>query len=995
MFDRERYDLLNKVFVRAPYYSFTDYGPDRLAEVLGDDAFRKALYLASPQFYRALEKKGFGFELLDAKERFSLLKYYNRMCFRPTPFGAFASFSLTEWSDVQGLRFSTDAGTVLHLAPALWCREGQGTEARAVNPVVQVNRTLYRFSAEFRYTGWLEQPSGKYGFSMKAIAAERLNSLLIRAAGEGIRYADLAALLVEKSGCTAAEAAQYMDFLLTEQVLLADRGAGLIGQPGRDQLPAGSEGNEGGKVRQVVFPAGFGMDEAAPENNRGESGFYAGLERTAGKGGVARHYQEGLWEAVNSLRKLLRPVGSPALKQFIADFSERFDRQKVPLLLALDPEAGIAYADLVPEKAGPQLLGDLPFGHPAEKDEQLEWTPGHRLLFRLWMLDRERSPFDPIQITEQDLAGLEEPLEPLPPSFPVMFRFGEGKMIVESAGGVTAAAIIGRFSVFSEEVGELCRDITAAEAQANPDVVFAELHQRSHRHVDNINRRGQVYGRVISLNTFADGGLAEIALSDLLLSVRGAELVLELALTGERVIPRLPTAYNFRHNELAVFRLLCDLQFQGVQANLTLEMRKLFPGLPFYPRVCLNNTVVSPAKWYLSDAEVARLAQKPFSLGRLHLFREKRGVPPWVSFGLGDRLLVFDLADDRQGLFFLECLQGQRNVQLQEYLVPDRSLLAGNKPLAGQLVAFFSGKDRVYRSTGPSGLPGAGAERRFMPGGEWLYLKIYCSAGVADRLLSGPVSGALRRYRARIRCWFFVRYQDPAPHIRLRIRAAEQDTPVLLATLKGALSKGGYGSLVRGLQTETYEREIERYGADLIHLTEDVFWAGSELFLAMPDGAEGELWPFKVVHELCRRALDTPGKLAAFLGNMTEKFLTEFGGEKELRVGMDGSYRSLRKKLVGLLAGEDWATGALKKTPDMLLEKLDLLFQAARPEARRASLLADVVHMQVNRMYPARQREYEALIYFCLYKYEHSRQERLRRQAEVDDVPRNAVISQD
>jgi len=35
------------------------------------------------------------------------------------------------------------------------------------------------------------------------------------------------------------------------------------------------------------------------------------------------------------------------------------------------------------------------------------------------------------------------------------------------------------------------------------------------------------------------------------------------------------TAYNFHHNA-CLFQLLCDLQFEGLQANLTFDLEKLF-----------------------------------------------------------------------------------------------------------------------------------------------------------------------------------------------------------------------------------------------------------------------------------------------------------------------------------------------------------------------------------------------------------------------------------
>ena len=75
---------------------------------------------------------------------------------------------------------------------------------------------------------------------------------------------------------------------------------------------------------------------------------------------------------------------------------------------------------------------------------------------------------------------------------------------------------------------------------------------------------------------------------DLVLSVYGEELRLESRSLGCRVIPRLSTAYNYTRNQLAPFRLLCDLQHQGLLSDVTLDLERLFPDQFFYPRVELK-----------------------------------------------------------------------------------------------------------------------------------------------------------------------------------------------------------------------------------------------------------------------------------------------------------------------------------------------------------------------------------------------------------------------
>ncbi|MBK8235540.1 MAG: thiopeptide-type bacteriocin biosynthesis protein [Deltaproteobacteria bacterium] len=58
------------------------------------------------------------------------------------------------------------------------------------------------------------------------------------------------------------------------------------------------------------------------------------------------------------------------------------------------------------------------------------------------------------------------------------------------------------------------------------------------------------------------------------------------------------------------------------------------------------------------------------------------------------------------------------------------------------------------------------------PGGPWLYLKLYTGTGVADRLLREVIAPIVHeaREQAIIGRWFFLRYRDPVPHLRVRMR---------------------------------------------------------------------------------------------------------------------------------------------------------------------------------------------------------------------------------
>jgi len=63
-----------------------------------DPIFQHALKVASVELFRELEKHDFQYDSLNEKLRIATFKYYNRMSYRTTPFGAFASVSTSSWT---------------------------------------------------------------------------------------------------------------------------------------------------------------------------------------------------------------------------------------------------------------------------------------------------------------------------------------------------------------------------------------------------------------------------------------------------------------------------------------------------------------------------------------------------------------------------------------------------------------------------------------------------------------------------------------------------------------------------------------------------------------------------------------------------------------------------------------------------------------------------------------------------------------------------------
>jgi thiopeptide-type bacteriocin biosynthesis protein len=122
------------------------------------------------------------------------------------------------------------------------------------------------------------------------------------------------------------------------------------------------------------------------------------------------------------------------------------------------------------------------------------------------------------------------------------------------------------------------------------------------------------------------------------------------------------------------------------------------------------------------------------------------------------------------------------------------------------------------------------------PGSSWLYCKLYTTPTAADDLLRTVVRPVVAEAEAAgtIRGWFFLRYNDPDFHLRLRFHGAPDALlGAVLPALRAAAAAAFAGGRIARLQLDTYEREVDRHGGpDGIELAEQIFHADSAAALA-------------------------------------------------------------------------------------------------------------------------------------------------------------------
>ncbi len=273
-------------------------------------------------------------------------------------------------------------------------------------------------------------------------------------------------------------------------------------------------------------------------------------------------------------------------------------------------------------------------------------------------------------------------------------------------------------------------------------------------------------------------------------------------------------------------------------------------------------------------------------------------------------------------------------------------------------------------------------KRNFCIGSEWLYYKLYTGVKTVDIILYEKLSLIISSLidDKVISKWFFVRYKDPDDHIRIRLNCDDsKKITIVINKLYPVLNELLLSDVVWKIQTDTYQREIERYGENTIINSENIFYYDSEMFLKL---FSFQYFFHKNENQIFFSLLAIDSFLNTFLFTISEKYLlleslqtsikNEFSADKVLKKELDKNYREYAIEINRFLKGE--AIDEFPEIYDLISEKQHKIQPLVNDikESVQVPLydfLSSHIHMIINRQYTSRQRQYECLIYDHLFRY--------------------------
>lgn len=269
-------------------------------------------------------------------------------------------------------------------------------------------------------------------------------------------------------------------------------------------------------------------------------------------------------------------------------------------------------------------------------------------------------------------------------------------------------------------------------------------------------------------------------------------------------------------------------------------------------------------------------------------------------------------------------------------------------------------------------------QRQFFPGSEWLYLKIYTGIKTADIILEEAVAFLMEDFQKnnQISKWFFIRYIDPEPHLRIRLKVSNiNNYNEIFEKINDAVKEYTESGEISSIIVDTYNREIERYGENTMEDAETLFHDNSEFTLQCLhyDDEEKIIISLYYIDQVLDEINLTILEKLEWIRYFNDAFKQEFNADKKLNSQLDKKYREFKPKFVDFLTSEEFFEE--RETVNNILIG-NLAFQNIINHHENESLgmplrffFQSIFHMNINRLFISDQRLFEMVIYDYLLRH--------------------------
>ncbi len=278
-------------------------------------------------------------------------------------------------------------------------------------------------------------------------------------------------------------------------------------------------------------------------------------------------------------------------------------------------------------------------------------------------------------------------------------------------------------------------------------------------------------------------------------------------------------------------------------------------------------------------------------------------------------------------------------------------------------------------------------KRFFLPCQEWVYFKIYCSELSVDRMLKNELENYIADLLNKnlIEKWFFIRYNDPDHHLRLRLKLKnDKKYNDIIQGLNKALKKLVEHNFIWNIEISSYDRELERYSYFHYRFTEQLFNIDSTYYLKsvalLKTNELKFLYNFKSALDFIKLFYPSNEELLNFIKTLESSFKQEFKTTKITQKQLSTKYRTIYGSIDNFLdTKKDNGYNILRNILSKRLLHINSVLDmdvSTENSTKKFDFVSSHIHLNTNRTFATNQRLYEMITYDHLYRYCNSRVQR-------------------
>lgn len=679
---------------------------------------REAVFIASPDLFNELVKWEKG-EHKDVKYteqlKCSLLKYLSRMAYRCTPFGLFAGFNTGEFAANEHIeldeqsRYQAHTRFDMNYLVALAMDLAKRPEIRSQLKFYP-NTSLYTSGDKVRFVEYYYKETRRI-HKLSSVDNSVYLQKILAAAQNGATIAELINSIVDDE-VAFEQAEPFVEEIVNSQLVVSQLEPAVTGPEFVHQiLEVLSQLNDTEQICKILTdaemvlkeikttPVGQSIDKYLPISEElKEIGvkfefkylFQTDLVKNVINCTLDKKRVTEIQRGVEFITKFNNLPTESTLSKFQEAFYTRYETREMPLLKVLDSESGLGY----PANSGTGDLSPLLEGlagasrNGSNDNNTLTMTRFSAILQKKYLAALKQGQTT-IEIKDDDLKEMPAKTEQLHASFDVMAVFTHdesGKELIhfDSIGGSSAAYLLGRFCHGDQKTFDFVKEIKAREVEFfGENAVMAEIVHLPEARTGNVLLHPVFHEYEIPyLGKSCVDREHQIALDDLMLSIKNNQLVLRSKKLNKEIIPRLSNAHNYSYNALPVYHFLCDFQHQQKMGGIGFSWGALDSLYKYFPRVVYKNYLLAFASWKIEKEEIKEIIKITDDQKLLEAVRELRksiNLPNMVVLSEGDNEIVLNLENVLCIKTLLSEVKNKPFFTINEFLFNEENALVKSK----------------------------------------------------------------------------------------------------------------------------------------------------------------------------------------------------------------------------------------------------------------------------------------------------------------------------